>query len=205
MEDLWTSVTLLTVPLHLSICQHQEELYFHLIQSLEFPVILGHPWLLHHNPHLDWSTGAILSWGPTCPVTCLTPSSPDPTLETQESLDLSQIPTQYHHLKAVFIKRKATSLPPHRPYDCAIDLLPGSCPPRGRIFSLSSPERAAMDNYIEEALAAGIIHRSTSPAGAGFFFVGKKDGGPSTLHRLSGPQQNHYPEPLSIAADGHSF
>ncbi len=29
-----------------------------------------------------------------------------------------------------------------------------------------------MDNYIEEVLAAGVIR----PAGAGFFFVGKKDG-----------------------------
>ncbi len=34
-----------------------------------------------------------------------------------------------------------------------------------------------MDIYIKESLAAGIIHVSTSPAGAGFFFVGKKDGG----------------------------
>lgn len=186
-------VTLLTSLLRLSVRQHQEELCFHLIQSPEFPVILGHPWLLHHNPHLDWSTGTVLSWGPTCHVTCFVQSSPDPILESQDPLDLSQVPSQYHDLKAVFNKKKATSLPPHRPYDCAIDLLPGTCPPRGRIFSLSSPERAAMDNYIEEALTAGIIRRSTSPAGAGFFFVGKKGWGSSALHRLQRPQQNHHP------------
>ncbi len=34
-----------------------------------------------------------------------------------------------------------------------------------------------MDTYIKESMAAGIIHASTFPAGAGFFFVGKKDGG----------------------------
>ncbi|KAK3518695.1 hypothetical protein QTP70_008578 [Hemibagrus guttatus] len=34
-----------------------------------------------------------------------------------------------------------------------------------------------MEEYIETALAAGHIQPSTSPAVAGFFFVGKKDGG----------------------------
>ena len=33
-----------------------------------------------------------------------------------------------------------------------------------------------MEEYIREALANGFIQPSTSPAGAGFFFVGKKDG-----------------------------
>ncbi|KAK3552330.1 hypothetical protein QTP86_010371 [Hemibagrus guttatus] len=33
-----------------------------------------------------------------------------------------------------------------------------------------------MEEYIEEALAVGHIRLSTSPAAAGFFFVGKKDG-----------------------------
>ncbi len=63
--------------------------------------------LLQHNPHLDWSTATILSWGPTCHVTCLIQSSSDSTLKSQEPLDLSQVPTQYHHLKAVFSKKKS--------------------------------------------------------------------------------------------------
>lgn len=32
-----------------------------------------------------------------------------------------------------------------------------------------------MEKYINESLAAGIIHLSSSPVGAGFFFVNKKD------------------------------
>ena len=32
-----------------------------------------------------------------------------------------------------------------------------------------------MEEYIQNSLAAGIIRPSSSPAGAGFFFVGKKD------------------------------
>ena len=46
----------------------------------------------------------------------------------------------------------------------------------GHLFSLSRPETEAMEKYLGEALAAGIICPSSSPAGAGFFFVGKKDG-----------------------------
>ena len=46
-----------------------------------------------------------------------------------------------------------------------------------RIYNLSLPERAAMETYIRDSLAAGIICPSSSPVGAEFFFVSKKDGG----------------------------
>uniref|UniRef100_UPI0037E7A689 uncharacterized protein n=1 Tax=Semicossyphus pulcher TaxID=241346 RepID=UPI0037E7A689 len=59
--------------------------------------------------------------------------------------DLSCVPPIYLDLKEVFNKSRATSLPPHRPYDCAIDLLPGASPPKGRLYSLSAPEREAMN------------------------------------------------------------
>ncbi len=75
-----------------------------------------------------------------------------------------------------FSKEKASQLPPHRSSDCAIDLLPGTIPPRGRIFPLSQPESEAMKHYIQEELAKGFIRPSTSPASAGFFFVKKKGG-----------------------------
>ncbi|KAK3536848.1 hypothetical protein QTP86_027036 [Hemibagrus guttatus] len=61
--------------------------------------------------------------------------------------------------------------------NCAIDLLPNASPPRGRVYPLSLPESRTMEEYIETALAAGHIRPSTSPAAAGFFFVGKKEGG----------------------------
>ncbi|XP_048063071.1 uncharacterized protein LOC125278191 [Megalobrama amblycephala] len=53
----------------------------------------------------------------------------------------------------------------------------GTTPPKGCIFSLSQPESESIKKDIEEELAKGCIHPSTSPASAGFFFVGKKDGG----------------------------
>lgn len=197
-------VTEATQSLQLTICQHQQEETFYLIDSPEYPIILGHPWLRRHNPHIDWLTSTILSWGSTCQLTCLRQSPPAPSSEFQESVDLSRVPSVYHQFKAVFSKSRATSLPPHRTYDCAIDLLPGSCPPRGRIFSLSPPERSAMDTYIKESVAAGIIRASTSPAGAGFFFVEKKDGGLRPCIDYRGLNKitvrNRYPLPLMATA-----
>ncbi|KAI2665739.1 Transposon Tf2-8 polyprotein [Labeo rohita] len=46
------------------------------------------------------------------------------TTGPDEHMDLSNVPSEYLDLKRVFSKSQAASLPPHRPYDCAIDLLP---------------------------------------------------------------------------------
>ncbi len=40
---------------------------------------------------------------------------------------------------------------------CSIDLVPGSMPPRGRLYSLSAPEREALEKYLANSLAAGTI------------------------------------------------
>ncbi|XP_016370811.1 uncharacterized protein LOC107710542 [Sinocyclocheilus rhinocerous] len=105
---------------------------------------------------------------------------PQPWIETSiESPEVSKtvnIPNCYDDLAEVFSKTKATQLPLHRPWDCAIDLLPNAMPPKGKIYHLSRKETQVMEEYIEEALSSGFIQPSTSPAAAGFFFVEKKDG-----------------------------
>ena len=115
-------VTHQTPPLRLSILQHQEETSFYLIQSPAFPIVLGYPWLLRHNPHIDWSKNTILEWGPTCHATCIFPCSSEVSLESQEPLDLSRVPPMYHPLKEVFSRHKATMLPPHKHSDCYIEI-----------------------------------------------------------------------------------
>lgn len=75
----------------------------------------------------------------------------------------------------MFSKHLATKLPAHRPWDCAIDLLPGATLPNGKIYPLYILEQKAMEEYIEDALQE-FIHQSTSPATSSFFFVGKKEG-----------------------------
>ncbi|KAF7648310.1 hypothetical protein LDENG_00158670, partial [Lucifuga dentata] len=171
------TVTHLTSPVQLLLSgNHHETLQFHILQSPQLPLILGYSWLRRHNPHIDWDTGVILGWSASCHQLCLRQAAPTQRTRSPSSIpDLSRIPLEYHDLGEVFSKAKALSLPPHRPYDCAIDLLPGTSPPKGRLYSLSAPEREAMETYINDSLAAGIIRPSSSPAGAGFFFVEKKD------------------------------
>ncbi len=87
------------------------------------------------------------------------------------------IPEYYSHCRDVFCPKKATQLPPHRPWDCAIDLLPGESVPKGKNYPLPLPEQKSMEEYIEEDLQQGYIPPSTFPAASSFFFVAKKDGG----------------------------
>lgn len=54
--------------------------------------------------------------------------------------DLSNVPREYLNLKGMFSKSLAASLPLHRPYDCAINLLSDTSPPKGKLYSLSNPE-----------------------------------------------------------------
>ncbi|KAL0161744.1 hypothetical protein M9458_045469, partial [Cirrhinus mrigala] len=159
---------------------HRELIQFYAIHTPHHTVILGLPWLRKHDPHISWREGELLQWSSNCQKDCL--PAVQPTLTPMPSLPEStfnagNLPTEYHDLKMAFSKDKASQLPPHCAVDCAIELLPGHSPPKGRVFPLSQPESEAMNNYINEELAKGFIRPSTSPASAGFFFVKKKDGG----------------------------
>jgi len=48
-------------------------------------------------------------------------------------------------------------LPPHFPWDCSVDLLPGATLPKGKIYPLSILGQKAMEKYIEEALKQKFI------------------------------------------------
>ena len=119
----------------------------------------------------------ITSWSTFCHSHCLQSAlAPQLTAApTFEPPDLSLVPPVYHDLGEVFSKQRAQTLPPHRPYDCAIDLHPGAPLPSSRLYNLTRPEREAMEKYINDSLVAGFIRPSSSPVGAGFFFVAKKD------------------------------
>ncbi len=74
-------------------------------------------------------------------------------------------------------------------------------PPRGRLYSLSAPERGALENYLTESLAAGIIVPSSSPAGAGFFLCERgMDGSLRPVVLIIGVNDNNSQESLSFAS-----
>ncbi|KAK3572996.1 hypothetical protein QTP86_012030 [Hemibagrus guttatus] len=169
-------------PLHLQIgARHTEEIYLLVLEDSTADVVLGCPWLEQHNPIHSWKTGEILKWGEQCFEGCFlklpVPKPPRSheipvhamSVESPLEASTTAIPACYSHFSDVFCPRKASKLPPHRPWGCAIDLIPGEPVPRGKIYSLSIPEK--------KALSQGYIHPSTSPAASSFLFVAKKNGG----------------------------
>ncbi|KAL0154770.1 hypothetical protein M9458_049033, partial [Cirrhinus mrigala] len=144
-------------------------------------------------------------WGATCQELCLRALVGTCSGESEASdINLEEVPVPYRDLAEVFSKRSAAQLPPHRPYDLAIDLVPGAVPPRGRLYSLSATEHQAMEEYVAEGLRASTIRPSSSPAAAGFFFVKKKDGGLRPCVDYRGLNQitikNRHPLPLTNTA-----
>lgn len=158
---------------------HTESISLLVLHAPIAPLVLGRTWLRRHDPHITWRTGQILGWSTACHANCLrsaTPPSVSAPTTQSSSPDLNGVPPAYHDLARVFSQEEAVSLPPHRPYDCTIDLVPDSILPSSRLYNLSLPEKQAMQDYISASLASGIIRPSKSPVAAGFFFVGKKDG-----------------------------
>ena len=86
------------------------------------------------------------------------------------------VPETYHSFLLAFSKRKADSLPPHRPYDLTIELEEGKSPPFGPLYSLSETELQALSAWIKDNLSKGFIRASQSPAGSPILFVKKKSG-----------------------------
>lgn len=214
------NVTRITSPVHLQVgILHQEFIPLLVLEGSTADVVLGRPWLQLHNPILSWNTGEVLKWGEQCFSGCFAdlpvPKSPcsksvsvlATSIESPLEKRSVDIPTCYAPFSDVFCPKRASKLPPHRPWDCAIDLLPGESVPRGKIYPLSVPEEKAMVEYIEEALAQGYIRPSNSPAASSFFFVAKKDGGlrPCIDYRAlnSITVKFRYPLPLVPAALEH--
>jgi len=114
-----------------------------------------------------------------------------------ETLDLSNVPSEYHKFADVFSKTKAEVLPPYCPYDLKINLEEGAQPPVGPIYSLSASEQEALKEFIEENLNMGFIRPTSSLQGALVLFVKKKDGSLRlcinfrSLNHIS--KKDHYP------------
>lgn len=61
-----------TEPVELHLQDNQEIMTFFLFDSSSHALILGLPWLLCYNPHIDWRSGEIMGWERTVRVVVLT-------------------------------------------------------------------------------------------------------------------------------------
>lgn len=106
-------------------------------------LIFGFLWLTSHNPLFNWPERRIESWTLHCLQNCLKSdiSTSVKGEEHVEETDLSKVSKVYHDLAPVFSKSKALSLRPHRPYNCSIELIPGSPIPSSHLYNLCGPEK----------------------------------------------------------------
>ena len=180
-----------TVEMVLSLGDHAESLSFDVMPRLSFSLILGLPWLLRHNPVIDWRSGVLtfkdgyrFEEGNSVIVDCASVIKFGEVLDDSEIFESVEpivcdveLPDCYKNFVDVFSAACADILPEHRLYDCAIDLKSGDAvPPFSPFYSLAEQDRIELKSYIDDNLKKGFIRKSNSPAGAGVFFVPKKDG-----------------------------
>ena len=110
------------------------------------------------------------------------------------------MPSCYHGYERVFTKEAFDEIPPRRPWDHAIELIPGAEMMDCKIYPLNLEEQIQLDTFLEENLRSGRIRPSKSPMASPFFFVKKKDG---TLRPVQDYRRlnditikNKYPLPL---------
>lgn len=161
---------------------HLEQIDFNIIRAPQYGVILGLPWLQKHNPFVDWPTHRIEMTSPYCILHCgiRTESldadeSGSQTVATAAEKDVA-LPQAYHSFEDVFDEVKAEVLPPHRQFDCQIDLVPGASVPSGRLYALTEPENVHLRGYLDKLLKLGFIRPSKSPAASPLFFIPKANG-----------------------------
>ena len=93
-----------------------------------------------------------------------------------EPTDLSGVSLDYHNFADIFSKSKADMLAPHREHDLKINLEDGTSPSLRATYFLSSSELGSLCKFLDEHLAIGFIHPSSSTHAAPVLFVCKKDG-----------------------------
>ena len=86
------------------------------------------------------------------------------------------VPTEYHRFESVFTKASFDELPPRRPWDHAIELVPGSEPKASKVYPMAPDEQRQLDEFLEENLRTGRIRPSKSPMASPVFFIKKKGG-----------------------------
>ena len=90
------------------------------------------------------------------------------------SRDVKQLlPPEYQDFLDVFSRDLAERLPPHRPSDYKIPLIPGEQPRAGALYSMSQNELEVMAKYLKDNLKNEFISPSCSPASSPVLFVKK--------------------------------
>jgi hypothetical protein len=115
-------------------------------------------------PHISFVKAAAFSRAarmPDAEVFILNISDPtisgcSSTISEDPSINLTGVPKEYHDFADVFSQAKASTLPPHRPYNLKINLEEGKDPlPTSRIYLHLQEEVKALQQFIAKNLRTG--------------------------------------------------
>ena len=123
-----------------------------------------------------------------------------PTLPTGGSGSKDPIPDYVKIFGQVFSEEGFAKLPNRKPWDHAIELVPGAQPKGCKVYPISVSEQSELDRFLNENLETGRIRPSKSPMASPVFFIKKKDGSLRLVqdYRMLNDMtvKNKYPLPL---------
>ena len=96
------------------------------------------------------------------------------TSTTPDDVDLSSVPPEYHDFTNIFNKSKASTTL-HCEHDLKINLKEEASPPLDTTYSLLPSKLGSLWMFLDEHLAMGFIHSSSSMHAAPVLFIHKKD------------------------------
>lgn len=145
--------------------------------------IIGLDWLFAHSPMLvDWENHWFSFQHQDTIVTLLGAAAIVPELALVELSSLltttdAPIPPEVQEILDQFkhVFAAPTGLPPRRPYDHKIPLIPGAIPVSLRPYRLAPALKIELEKHIQEMLASGIIRPSNNPFSSPLLMVKKKD------------------------------
>ena len=115
--------------------------------------------------------------------------------------DVEPLPNEIQDFSDVFDPKEADKLPPHRPYDHKIELLPGKTPPFGPVYPMSREHLTALKEWLDDQRRKGFIRPSASQAASPVIIVKKPGGGLRVCQDYRGLNEisvkDRYPLPLT--------
>jgi hypothetical protein len=127
-------------------------------------------------------------------------SEAKPILPTGGSGLKDPIPDYVKIFGQVFSEEGFAKLPNRKPWDHAIELVPGVQPKDCKVYPISVIEQSELDRFLTENLETGCIRQSKSPMASPVFFIKKKDSSLRLVqdYRMLNDMtvKNKYPLPL---------
>ncbi|TYJ51831.1 hypothetical protein B9479_007570, partial [Cryptococcus floricola] len=102
----------------------------------------------------------------TLPLVALSSASPagevpvSHQVPTEDEILHQTVPPDYHDLLEVFKEERSDKLPPRRPYDHPIDLVPGKMPKKTGIYPLTRIQEDWLQRWVHAGLENGHIRKS---------------------------------------------